>query len=120
MLGVFTADVVSNQDALQCAQTIFAGAGNAFDPRGGGLVFALADDGRAWRIKDTFVETSKNPDDWYTCGRKPGLRPERSGIPWRGFGKAWCDNSQMRDALGFAKIYGDVDANFPIAPQPET
>ena len=68
---------------------IFAQAGNVFDQRGGGFIFALANDGRAWRIKDTFIETSKNSDDWYTCERKPGLRPERSGIPWRGFGKAW-------------------------------
>ncbi len=88
---------------------IFAKAGNVFDPHGDEFIFALANDGRAWRIKDTFVETSKNPDDWYTCERKPGLRPERSGIPWRGFGKAWCSNSEVRDALGLAKIYEDVD-----------
>ncbi len=84
----------------------FAGTGNVF---GGGFIFALANDGRAWRIKDTFIETSKNSDDWYTCERRPGLRPERSGIPWRGFGKAWCNNPSVRDALGFAKIYEDVD-----------
>lgn len=88
---------------------IFAQAGNVFAQNGGGYVFALATDGRAWRVKDTFVETSKNPDDWYTCDRKPGLRPERSGIPWRGFGKAWCDNPDIRTALGNAKIYEDVD-----------
>ena len=90
---------------------IFAQAGNVFDQRGGDFIFALANDGRAWRIKDTFIETSKNSDDWYTCERKPGLRPERSGIPWRGFGKAWCDNPPVRDALGLAKIYEDVDDN---------
>lgn len=88
---------------------IFAQTGNVFAPNGGGFIFALANDGRAWRVKDTFVETSKNPDDWYTCERKPGLRPERSGIPWRGFGKAWCDNPEIRSALGLAKIYEDVD-----------
>ena len=88
---------------------IFAQAGNVFAQNGGGFVFALTSDGRAWRVKDTFVETSKNPDDWYTCERKPGLRPERSGIPWRGFGKAWCDNPEIRATLGNAKIYEDVD-----------
>lgn len=88
---------------------IFAQTGNVFDQRGGEFIFALANDGRAWRIKDTFVETSKNPDDWYTCERKPGLRPERSGIPWRGFGKAWCHYPDVRAALGFAKIYEDSD-----------
>jgi len=88
---------------------IFAQAGNVFAQNGGGYVFALATDGRAWRVKDTFVETSKNPDDWYTCDRKPGLRPERSGIPWRGFGKVWCDNADIRAALGNTKIYEDVD-----------
>jgi hypothetical protein len=90
---------------------IFAQAGNVFDQRGRGFIFALANDGHAWRIKDTFIETSKNSDDWYTCERKPGLRPERSGIPWRGFGKAWCDNPLVRDALGLAMIYEDVDDN---------
>ncbi len=90
---------------------IFAKSGDTFDQRGGEFIFALVTDGRAWRVRDTFVETSKNPDDWYTCERKPGLRPERSGIPWRGFGKAWCDHPELRDALGLAKIYEDADGN---------
>ena len=87
---------------------MFAQAGNVYKS-GEGFIFALASDGRVWRVRDTFVETSKNPDDWYACERKPGLRPERSGIPWRGFGKAWCDNPDIRAALGLAKIYEDVD-----------
>lgn len=86
----------------------FAQAGNVYKS-GEGFIFALAIDGRAWRVRDTFVETSKNSDDWYTCERKPGLRPERSGVPWRGFGKVWCDNPEIRAALGSAKIYEDVD-----------
>ncbi len=95
---------------------IFAKANDAFDKTGGEFIFALVNDGRAWRVKDTFIETSKNPDDWYTCERKPGLRPERSGIPWRGFGKAWCEHSEVREALGAAKSYeeNDLEAAFQV------
>src|SRR5512135_2834318 len=76
---------------------------------GGEFIFALAKDGHAWRIADTFVEKSKFPDDWYTCDRKPGLRPERSGVPWRGFGKAWCEHPEVRAALGIAKSYEESE-----------
>ena len=93
---------------------IFAKSDKGFDASGGEFIFALTRDGRAWRIADTFVETSKNPDSWYTCDAKPGLRPERSGVPWRGFGKAWCDHPEVRAALGSARNYeeSDIDASF--------
>lgn len=88
---------------------VFAKSDKGFDPSGGEFIFALTRDSRAWRIADTFVETSKNPDMWYTCDAKPGLRPERSGVPWRGFGKAWCDHLEVRAALGNARLYEEAD-----------
>lgn len=93
---------------------VFAKSDKGFDAGGGEYIFALAKDGQAWRATDTFVETSKNTDTWYTCDLKPGLRPERSGVPWRGFGKAWCDHSEIRTALGNAKSYeeADIDSSF--------
>lgn len=93
---------------------VFAKSDKGFDVAGGEYIFALAKDGHAWRVADTFVETSKNSDTWYTCEVKPGLRPERSGVPWRGFGKAWCDHAEIRTALGNARSYeeSDIDASF--------
>ncbi len=88
---------------------VFAKSDQGFDPSGGEFIFALAGDGRAWRIVDTFVEKSKFPDDWYTCDRAPGLRPERSGVPWRGFGKAWCEHPEVRAALGSARWYEEAE-----------
>lgn len=88
---------------------VFAKASQGFDVTGGEFIFALAKDGSAWRIADTFVETGKNSDDWYTCERKPGQRPERSGVPWRGFGKAWCEHSEVRAALGSARGYEESE-----------
>ncbi len=87
---------------------VFAASDKGFVP-GGEFIFALAKDGHAWRVADTFVEKSKFPDDWYTCDRKPGLRPERSGVPWRGFGKAWCEHPEVRAALGIAKSYEESE-----------
>jgi hypothetical protein len=78
---------------------IFAGPGDSW---GGGAILALSNDGRAWRVTDSFVQTSQNPDEWYTCEQRPGQRPEQSGIPWRGFGKVWCENPEIRGALGYA------------------
>jgi len=88
---------------------VFAQSDKGFDAGGGEFIFALTKDARAWRIVDTFVETSKNPDSWYTCDAKAGLRPERSGVPWRGFGKAWCDHPEVRAALGNARSYEEAD-----------
>lgn len=67
-------------------------------------IYALADDGRVWRVyfdsDDVIQNTSPNPDDWYTCEGKPGLRPKDSGVPWRGFGRAWCIYPQIRQGIG--------------------
>jgi hypothetical protein len=66
----------------------------------------LANDGRAWRVyfasDDIRQNTSPNPDDWYTCDAQPGLRPAESGVPWRGFGLAWCTYPPIRQVLGHA------------------
>ncbi len=88
---------------------IFAKTDNGFNAGGSEFIFALADDGHAWRSADTFVETSKMADNWYTCERAPGQRPEKSGVPWRGFGKVWCDHPEVRAALGKATGYEEAD-----------
>lgn len=91
---------------------IFAKSDKGF-ASGSEYVIALANDtpkdAQAWRSEDTFVETSKMADNWYTCERAPGLRPEKSGIPWRGFGKVWCDHPEVRHALGNAAGYEEAD-----------
>jgi hypothetical protein len=28
------------------------------------------------------------------------MRPEQSGIPWRGFGRVWCESYEIQQALG--------------------
>lgn len=67
-------------------------------------MYAVADDGQVWRVffdPETVVQnTSPNPDDWYSCEKRPGLRPSQSRIPWRGFGMAWCTYPDIRNALG--------------------
>ncbi len=88
---------------------VFSKSNQGFDVAGSEYIFALTKDGRAWRITDTFVETSKNTDTWYTCDLKPGLRPERSGVPWRGFGKAWCQHPEVKSGMGNAKSYEEAD-----------
>ncbi len=95
---------------------IFAKSAKGF-ASGSEYVFALANntpDALAWRSADTFIETSGMADNWYTCERAPGQRPEKSGIPWRGFGKVWCDHPEVRRALGNAAGYeeAEIDASF--------
>jgi hypothetical protein len=107
-LGCSTQGWVSSRNVViqrfeNGVMVIFAKPSNVFDNKGGGAIYALANDHRVWRITDTFVETSSDPDDWYACQRKPGQRPEKSGIPWRGFGKAWCEHPEVRTALGNAR-----------------
>jgi eukaryotic-like serine/threonine-protein kinase len=79
---------------------IFAGTGNEW--RIGGDVLVLTNSGFAWRVTERFVQTSTNQDTWYSCNGVAGQRPEQSGIPWRGFGKVWCENSNIRQSLGNA------------------
>lgn len=88
---------------------VFAKSDQGFAPSGGEFIFALVKDGRAWRIADTFVQKSGFADDWYTCDRAPGQRPEKSGVPWRGFGKAWCEHPEVRAALGRATGYEEAE-----------
>lgn len=74
---------------------------------GGALpVYALANDGRAWRIKRAWSQapdatSNQNAVSQYSCMAPAGdIRPEQSGIPWRGFGKVWCESPAVRQALG--------------------
>lgn len=121
-LGAPTAPFVKSrqvilQQFVHGVMIIFAKSDEGF-AAGSEYVFALANDtpkdAQAWRSADTFVETSKMADNWYTCERAPGQRPEKSGIPWRGFGKVWCDHAEVRRALGNAAGYeeADIDASF--------
>jgi hypothetical protein len=68
-------------------------------------VYAFADDGRAWRLfyVDGPSETGwgSNSDEWYTCDRpSSGQNPVQSGVPWREFGRVWCENRPIAAALG--------------------
>jgi hypothetical protein len=118
-LGPPTAPFVKSRQVIlqrfvHGAMLIFAKSDKGFDS-GSEYVLALANNAPeqalAWRSADTFVETSKMADNWYTCERAPGLRPEKSGIPWRGFGKVWCDHPEIRSALGNAAGYEEADIN---------
>ncbi len=75
----------------------------------GGAIYALANDGRAWRISDTWASASRNRDTWYSCRAAPGQTPAQSGVPWRGFGRAWCNDPALAEALG-AAIDEEADA----------
>lgn len=120
-LGPPTAPFVSSRQAIlqrfvHGVMIIFAASNKGFDS-GSEYILALANDTTdtlAWRSADTFVETSKMADNWYTCEPAPGQRPESSGIPWRGFGKVWCDHPEVRRALGNAAGYEepDIEASF--------
>ncbi len=68
----------------------------------GGVIYALASDGHAWRISDTWASASRNRDTWYSCRAAPGQSPAQSGVPWRGFGRAWCNDQALASALGAA------------------
>lgn len=114
LLGPATAPLVTERSVVvesfqNGVMVVFAKSATGFDASGGEYIFALARDGSAWRAADTFVEKSKNSDDWYTCDRKPGQRPEKSGVPWRGFGKVWCEHPEIRTALGGTKSYEESD-----------
>ena len=82
---------------------IFAKPNNIFDNKGGGFIYILANDGRAWRTVDTFIERSSNRSSWYACQSKSNDGPETTGVPWRGFGRVWCEHKDVREALGRAQ-----------------
>jgi hypothetical protein len=74
-------------------------------------IYAILDDGRAWRAYfpngTQNRNASPNPDDWYYCEAKPGLRPKDSRVPWRGFGMVWCTYPDIRNALGYVRPGAD-------------
>jgi hypothetical protein len=82
---------------------IFAKPSNTFDNRGGALIYALSNDGRVWRMADSFVETSPDRRTWYACEARSADGPEVTGVPWRGFGKAWCAHPEVKAGLGKAR-----------------
>lgn len=93
---------------------IFAKPNNTFDNKGGAFIYALTTDGRVWRMIDSYIETSPNRPTWYSCDVKSNDGPEITGVPWRGFGKAWCSYPDVRQALGRAVTAeeGDISASF--------
>jgi len=98
--------VISRRVIIQRFQNgvmvMFAKPSNRFDNAGGAVIYALANDGNAWRAEDTFIETSSNSRTWYTCESTSSQGPEKTGVPWRGFGKMWCEHPGVRRALGKA------------------
>ena len=79
----------------------------------GGAIYALTTDGRAWRISDNWAGASRNQDTWYSCRATPGQTPAQSGVPWRGFGQAWCNDPALAAALGAAiEDEADIRAAF--------
>ncbi len=93
---------------------IFAKPNNTFDNKGGAFIYALANDGRVWRMVDTYIETSPNRPAWYSCDVKSNDGPEVTGVPWRGFGKAWCTYPDVKATLGKALSgeEGNLTASF--------
>lgn len=93
---------------------IFAKPNNTFDNKGGAFIYALTADGRVWRMVDAYIETSSNRRTWYSCQVKSTDGPEVTGVPWRGFGKAWCSYPDVRQALGRSVTAeeGDISASF--------
>ena len=73
--------------------------------------YIVLNDGRAWRVYfpngTPNNNASPNPDDWYSCEVRHGLRPKDSRIPWRGFGMVWCQYPAIRAALGYVRPGAD-------------
>ncbi len=112
--GFVASRVVVIQRFEKGTMVIFAKPINTFDNRGGALIYALANDGRVWRMSDTYIETSPDRRTWYSCDVKSNDGPEVTGVPWRGFGKAWCAHPEVKAALGKALTgeEGDLTAAF--------
>ncbi len=98
--GFVTGRVAVLQRFEKGVMIVFAKPINTFDNQGGASIYALANDGRAWRMTDTYIESSPERRTWYTCDAKSNDGPEVTGVPWRGFGKAWCTYSEVKQALG--------------------
>ncbi len=79
----------------------------------GGTIYALTSGGRAWRISDNWAGVSRNRDTWYSCRATTGQTPAQSGVPWRGFGRAWCKDPALAASLGAAiEDEADIRAAF--------
>jgi hypothetical protein len=118
-LGCPAQDFVSSRQVIiqrfeHGVMVLFAKPSNVFDKQGGGFIYALSTDGRAWKLKDIFVETTTDRRRWYDCDTQSNLGPEVTGIPWRGFGKAWCAYPAVKQALGKALSREEtgIDASF--------
>jgi hypothetical protein len=106
-LGCPAQDFVANRRVIiqrfeHGVMVLFAKPSNVFDKQGGGFLYALAADGRAWKLKDIFVETTSDRRGWYDCDAQSTQGPEVTGVPWRGFGKVWCAYPDVKQALGKA------------------
>jgi hypothetical protein len=112
--GFVSSRVVVIQRFEKGVMIIFAKPINTFDNKGGALIYALANDGRVWRMSDTYIETSSDRRTWYSCDVKSKEGPEATGVPWRGFGKAWCAHPEVKAALGKARTgeEGNLTAAF--------
>lgn len=112
--GFVASRVVVIQSFAKGVMVIFSKPINTFDNKGGAWIYALANDGRAWRMTDTYIETSNDPRAWYSCDVKSNKGPEVTGVPWRGFGKAWCAYLEVKAALGKSRTAeeGGMAASF--------
>lgn len=97
------------------AMILFARPDGALEGSGG-TIYVLGNGGRAWRYISTWSQPVSVPvDNLYVCQKSPGLTPGQSGVPWRHFGRVWCDNAEIQRALGAAQ--GDEFLNATAAFQ---
>jgi hypothetical protein len=112
--GFVGSRVVVIQRFEKGVMVIFAKPINTFDNKGGALIYALSNDGRVWRMTDSYIEASADRRTWYSCDVKSNDGPEATGVPWRGFGAAWCAHPEVKAALGKARTgeEGNLTAAF--------
>jgi hypothetical protein len=115
-LGCPAQDFVSSRRVIiqrfeHGVMVLFAKPSNVFDKQGGGFIYALAADGRAWKLKDIFVETTTDRRRWYDCETQSNQGPEVTGVPWRGFGSVWCAYPVLKQALGKALSREETGSN---------
>lgn len=90
---------------------IFAKSSNEWDSRAGATIYVLANSGIAWQVTDSFTETSPDKRTWYSCNYQGDARPEQTGVPWRGFGKVWCNYPEIKNELGAVRS-GEIPGSF--------
>jgi hypothetical protein len=95
--GYVAARAVSVQHFERGVIVAFARGASVDGP--GGAIYALALDGRAWRLVGAW-----RAGPAYSCDRDAadGAPPSQTRTPWRQIGKAWCDNADVKSALGAA------------------